>query len=218
VKYSLRGLKARSFTSSIALNDTTARAESPLTFFVLGDGKTLWTSQPVQVPHSIQECNVNVTAIETLELRVHCPGSISGAHAVWIDPYLTTGLTKSELEDYLKRKPYPHDLRILAVIDGADELHLTATEARWAHVSFFHPNDVKINGVAWNPQANPTMPTLGLSQLFGKQMQDLSKVRMKKLRGRGQVELRPSKDVVTVVFIDPEPGVDIYEVILTFGE
>jgi hypothetical protein len=216
VKFLLRGLKAKWFHSSIALDDSSARSESPLTFVVLGDGKALWTSKPAQLPKAAQECNVNVSGIDVLELRVDCPGSYGGAAAVWLDPYITTGLKKTELNDYLKKKPYPVDLRIVAVIDGSDEVRFTSTEAQWNHVSFGPPNGVKINGIAWNPHDTPVMKTMGVSQLLGKDVEDLSKVRMRKLFGRGRAELRAGKDSVTVVFDDPEPGAAPYEVVLTF--
>jgi hypothetical protein len=219
VKFLLRGLKARRFTSSVAVNDTIEKgSESPLTFTVLGDGKPLWTSKPVQRRGTAQECSVNVSGIDVLELRVHCPGGNGGAHAVWLDPCVTTGVTQTELNDYLKRKPHPLDLRIVAVIDGSDELRLTAAETRWAHGSWEHPTQVKLNALEWNPKATPLMKNVGIARLLGRPVEDLSKVRMKKIHGRGRVELRSGKDFVTVVFDDPEPGADVYEVILTFGQ
>jgi serine/threonine protein kinase len=219
VKFLLRGLEARLFHTSVAVNDTaTQGSSSPVTFVVLGDGKTLWTSKPVQIPRNLQECRINVSGIDVLELRASCPGSNGGAHAVWLAPYVTTELSKPELDKYLKTKPYPVDLRIVAVIDGSDELRITATETRWAHVSWTHPNQVKLNGIAWNPQNTPVMQNMGLPSLLGKQVTDMSKVRWKKLRGRGRVELRSGKDFVTVVFDDPEPGTETYEVVLTFPE
>jgi hypothetical protein len=59
---------------------------------------------------------------------------------------------------------------------------------------------------------------MGASKLLGKQVNDMSKVRMKKIRGRGRAEVVPGKDLVTVIFDDTPPGADTYEVILTFGE
>jgi hypothetical protein len=148
VRYRLRGLKARWFTSSVAVDDSAGKGpESPLTFVVSGDGKTLWTSKPVQLARTTQECRIDVSGIDLLELRVNCPGGNNGAAAVWLDPYITTELTKTELDDYLDRKPYPVDLRIVAAIDGSDNLRITASEARWVHISWTHPTSVKMDGV-----------------------------------------------------------------------
>jgi hypothetical protein len=108
-------------------------------------------------------------------------------------------------------------LRIVAVIDGSDELHLFPTETRWAHVSWNHPTQVKLNAISWNPRDNPIMK-VGLSQMLGREVKDMSKVTMRRIRGRGRVELRPGKDLVTLVFDDPDPGADVYDVILTFGQ
>jgi hypothetical protein len=217
LKFRLRGLKAQVFRSSVAVDDSSGGGSSTaLTFYVLGDGKTLWTSKQAQQPHTAQECSINVVGIEMLELQVNCPGPHNGAAAVWLDPSVTTALTKTELEEYLRTKPYPSDLRIVAVIDGTDHLRITPTEARWEHVSWTHPTDIKMNGIEWNPQNAPVMKQMGIAQLLGRPMEDLSKVRMKKIRGRGRAELYPGKDLVTVVFDDPEPGSDTYEVILTF--
>jgi len=100
VKFPLRGLKARMFTASVAVNDTAAvGSQSPLTFVVLGDGKALWESKPERMPHVIQKLSVNVSGIEVLELRVNCPGLNGGAHAVWLDPFITTSLTETEMDD-----------------------------------------------------------------------------------------------------------------------
>lgn len=56
------------------------------TFLVLGDGKTLWTSQPVKTSGSLQSCTVSVDGVEVLELRAHWPGRAEGAYAVWVEP------------------------------------------------------------------------------------------------------------------------------------
>ncbi len=94
VKYRL-GKAAKEFRTSVALNDTATNPESPMTFKVLGDGKELWASKPVQTAGQVQEGVVNVTGVDVLELRVHCPGSQGYAHAVWLDPHV---LTTSKVE------------------------------------------------------------------------------------------------------------------------
>jgi hypothetical protein len=94
VRYKV-GRTAQEFRASVALNDTARATASPLTFVVVGDGKTLWASRPVQTTRVVQNCAVAVTGVDVLELRVHCPGSYGEAHAVWLEPYvLTTGPAK----------------------------------------------------------------------------------------------------------------------------
>ena len=63
------------------------RIVSRLTFVVLGDGRELWKSAKVD-PGRPQPCRVRVKGVETLELRVLCPGVWDYAFAVWIDPVL----------------------------------------------------------------------------------------------------------------------------------
>jgi hypothetical protein len=93
-KYRL-GRAARTFLASVALNDSAGapgrppgdgRIPTPLTFLVLGDGRLLWKSKPVDTARRVQECEVGVAGVEVLELRVDCPGSCVNAQAVWLEP------------------------------------------------------------------------------------------------------------------------------------
>lgn len=61
---------------------------SPLTFEVLGDGKSLWKSEPVTKLDAFQTCTVKVEKVKVLTLKVHCPNEHGGAHAVWFAPVL----------------------------------------------------------------------------------------------------------------------------------
>jgi hypothetical protein len=61
---------------------------SPLTFEVLGDGKSLWKSEPVAKLDAFQTCEVRIEKVKVLTLRVHCPQEHGGAHAVWFSPIL----------------------------------------------------------------------------------------------------------------------------------
>jgi hypothetical protein len=96
VKYRL-GKTAKTFLTSVALNDSAGgagrppgegRIPTPLTFQVLGDGKVLWKSKPVDIARNVQECRVDVSGVEVLELRIVCPGSGVNAQAVWLEPRL----------------------------------------------------------------------------------------------------------------------------------
>ncbi len=90
VKYKLDGLEALEFETNVAIGDAAKAPASKLTFEVIGDGKVLWQSKPVQVIREIQNCSVKVQGISVLELRVNCPGLYAWAHAVWLDPFLVT--------------------------------------------------------------------------------------------------------------------------------
>jgi hypothetical protein len=94
VKYKL-GKTARTFLASVALDDSAGGAglppgvgeiPTPLTFKVLGDGKLLWQSEPIDIARKVQECKVEVTEVDVLELRADCPGLGDNAYAVWLEP------------------------------------------------------------------------------------------------------------------------------------
>jgi|SRR5579883_179916 len=63
-------------------------SETPLTFEVLGDGKSLWKSEPVQKLESFQTCTVRVDKVKILSIRVHCPGKHDYAHSTWFAPFI----------------------------------------------------------------------------------------------------------------------------------
>jgi hypothetical protein len=63
-------------------------AESKLTFEILGDGKSLWKSEPVNKLETFQTSTVNVEKVKILTLRVYCPGGNYQAHSTWFEPIL----------------------------------------------------------------------------------------------------------------------------------
>jgi hypothetical protein len=76
----------RIFKATATLNDSATRAASPMRFVVMGDVRTLWQSNPIQKRGDQQDCEVNVSGVDMLELVVTCPGENGDAHAVWIEP------------------------------------------------------------------------------------------------------------------------------------
>jgi hypothetical protein len=95
-KYKL-GKTSKTFIASVALNDSAGtpgrppgdgKIPTPLTFQVMGDGEVLWKSKPVDTARNVQECKVDVTGVDILELRVVCPGAYNNAQAVWLEPRL----------------------------------------------------------------------------------------------------------------------------------
>ena len=64
------------------------KAYSPVTFRAIGDGKTLWTSQPLQGCGEWEAFEFDVSGVQRLTLEVSCPASHTGAHASWMDPIL----------------------------------------------------------------------------------------------------------------------------------
>lgn len=74
-------------TAAIPENEGHASV-TPLSFRVRGDGKLLWTSRPLQQSNEKQDCEIDVSGVDLLELRVFCDGKNNWAQAVWIDPYV----------------------------------------------------------------------------------------------------------------------------------
>jgi S1-C subfamily serine protease len=87
VKYRL-GKQARLFKAEAALNDTAAMPPAAAVFEVWGDGRRLWRSQPVNKPKDPRKCQVDIHAVEVLELRVYATGFHFNLHAVWVEPRL----------------------------------------------------------------------------------------------------------------------------------
>jgi len=86
--YQLDG-KYATFESEVSLRDGPAESESPVVFHVIGDGKTLWKSNPVMTQDHTQKCIISVKGVKHLKIAVSCDGQPFGAHAIWIDPRLT---------------------------------------------------------------------------------------------------------------------------------
>lgn len=85
-------------TGSVALADSatsdlrSSSDASPLVFEAYGDGaKLLWRSAPLHAARSpALPFSVRVMGVQALRLVVRCTGGNAGAHAVWLDPQLTT--------------------------------------------------------------------------------------------------------------------------------
>eukprot|EP00940_MAST-03C_sp_MAST-3C-sp2_P000395 g395.t1 len=92
VRYRISG-RFDSLSSRVALNDSVDAAKldeegSPVTFEVLGDGKSLWKSKPITAPGTFAEFCLSLLDVDVLELRVHCPGPNIMCHAVWVNPVI----------------------------------------------------------------------------------------------------------------------------------
>lgn len=87
VVYSL-GRSFKTLFGSVGVSDVGSPLRSTLTFEIIGDGRRLWRSSPINGPGRLLEFGVDVQGVDHLELVVHCPGDNHAAHAVWIEPRL----------------------------------------------------------------------------------------------------------------------------------
>jgi hypothetical protein len=115
----------RLLTGAAALNDSAnGPALSELTMRIVGDGQTLWTSRPIQVPGTAEAFRIDVTGVARLELQVQCPGADGRAHAAWFavmaDP--NDDAKNEELEKLLPSgKPKPKEQPELPTAKPATE-------------------------------------------------------------------------------------------------
>jgi formylglycine-generating enzyme required for sulfatase activity len=70
---------------------------SPLTFEIIGNGKSIWKSSPLTKRGDIQPCQVSLAGINQLELRVSSAGPNDWAWAVWMEPRLTRDQTVQDV-------------------------------------------------------------------------------------------------------------------------
>jgi S1-C subfamily serine protease len=80
------------FRTTVAFNDQDKFKDGivtgPTTFEVYGDGKLLWKSKAINNHRQLDECSVDVSGVDVLELRVGNTASNWGASSVWLDPIL----------------------------------------------------------------------------------------------------------------------------------
>ncbi len=90
VSYEIGGLRKNVFRAKIGVADNARYdAATPLKFFVLGDGKKLYASEPTQKWGVAQECEVQIRGVNELVLRVECDGPYDFAYAAWYEPRLS---------------------------------------------------------------------------------------------------------------------------------
>ena len=87
-----------------------------MVFRVLGDGKVLWQSKPLQAYGARQECNIEIRGVQQLTLEAGCSGNGQWGWAAWINPRVTptaksTPSSSKPAHPVLSYalKPHPHD-------------------------------------------------------------------------------------------------------------
>ena len=112
----------------------------------------------------------------------------------------------------------PRQLRIVAEIDGVDELHLNASEARWVHREYAVPERVSINGRAWNPKQKQHW-TVDEGEPFLARDIDLAGASATLIRGRGEIAFGHGPDGLILSFDDSlASGAGEYEVLVEFAD
>ncbi len=139
VRYSL-GNKAQVFRSVVAFNDLRQDSLGSAKFSVRGDGKLLWESALVQRKYEPQECHVDVSGVDLLELEVRAAdGSRGSSPAVWVEPVLYKDAAEA------RKEPALLPMRINARITGKNTWFPDATEV---NEPFAAGPAQKVNGVS----------------------------------------------------------------------
>jgi hypothetical protein len=108
-------------------------------------------------------------------------------------------------------------LRIVADIDGNDELHIDAQRARWIHRCWQWPSEVRLNTVTWNPEKSPTLKNEGETKFLNGPV-DFSTARMIKKEGRDMAVMEHTGGGVVIYFADGPGDRSTYEVAIIFGD
>ncbi len=108
-------------------------------------------------------------------------------------------------------------LRIVADIDGSDELHIDSQGARWVHRSWQWPGEVRLNTVAWNPEKSPTLKNEGETRFLNGPV-DFSTARLIKKEGRDMAVMEHTDGGVVIYFADGPGDRSTYDVALIFGD
>src|SRR4051812_30259359 len=92
-------------------------------------------------------------------------------------------------------------LRVVAEIDGSDELHIDARGARWVHREWEWPGEVRLNEVAWDPEEAPALMNEGETRFLDGWV-DFSTARITKNVGRDTAVMEHTDGGVVVYFAD----------------
>ena len=88
-RYQLDGAYA-TFAAEAGIHESTEKdPQSPVTFRLLGDGRELWKSQPMQKRGESAEVAVDIRGVKELRLETASGEKTGGCHATWFMPRLT---------------------------------------------------------------------------------------------------------------------------------
>jgi hypothetical protein len=110
-----------------------------------------------------------------------------------------------------------HVLRIVADIDGSDQLHINRNSAFWKHLHWSWPSSVKLNGVAWNPRESNVLVNRNGTAFLPRKV-DLRSAQIVSQSGRDTIILEHVDDGLVVHFGDSPNGRARYEVVIALDK
>ena len=108
-------------------------------------------------------------------------------------------------------------LRVIADIDGSDELHVDARGARWVHRQCEWPGAVHLNQVAWDPEKSASLRNEGETRFLESPV-DFETARVTRKDGRDTAVLEHTDGGLVIYFADSPPGRSTYDLTIRFGE
>lgn len=105
-------------------------------------------------------------------------------------------------------------IRIDVTIDGQDELQLTPERATWSHKEFGAPKNAQLNGIQWDPEHKSHLENSGSTHFLDADV-PFGLATMEHRQARGSVRLlQDARNNITLQFDDPQPGADLYSIIV----
>jgi len=112
----------------------------------------------------------------------------------------------------------PRSVRVVATIDGLEELHLGPRRASWVHIQYSAPERVEIDGCEWNPARDERLDAPVGQPFFDPEL-DLAGASARLVRGRGEIAFRHEGQELVVRFDDSRGGgAGEYEVEIEFAD
>jgi hypothetical protein len=120
-----------------------------------------------------------------------------------------------EADQTTERAHSPIVLRIVGKIDGHDMLIIRQDGAMWHQMEFGPPENLALNGVAWNVSRSDSLRNSGSSKFLPAPVNFRTGALVKK-SGRNLVEAQADDDELRIFFNDTDPGAGHYDLTFEF--
>jgi len=120
-------------------------------------------------------------------------------------------------KDRPRARPKRTKLRVVAEIDGSDELRIDSRGAHWTHTHWEWPARVFLNNVEWDPEESPDLKNEGRTRFLAGPV-DFSTAKMTRSAGRDLVVMEHTDGGLLIHFADSPPSGSTYDLTITFGD
>jgi hypothetical protein len=127
------------------------------------------------------------------------------------------GASLCEFEVVFKESFRRATLRIVADIDGSDQLQLDAAGAGWVHRHWQWPKAVRLNDIKWRPRRKPQLSNKGKTAFLDGPV-DFASANLTINKARDMAVLEQTGNGLVVHFADNPLGRATYDLTISFGE